>query len=563
MANDESTDTMLEQDDSEGAEESQDIKELLKKAIGVKIDDAGGLRRTLTITVPRDSLQTELDKEFKELLTESTIPGFRKGRAPRRLVEKRFGRDVTDQVQTRIISNAYLAAIDREGVKVLGDPLIWVNMKEKSGEMNEKLVDMQVALAEMKIPEAGDLTFRCEVEVKPEFDLPELEGIEITRPVVEVTDADVNEQIDRLRARRGSYAPMDPSAAVEKNDFLICDVRITVDGAEVKTIDNHPCAARAQLIEGAVMSDFGDKMAGAKMGESRTIEAALPDDYPTETYRGKKAQFELKVLEIKRLQLPPLDKAFLESLGFDGETELRDFVRANMTSQIDAEIRRGMQNQVRAYLLEQTKIQLPEGMSTRQAERIAARRRVELQRQGVPDEEIAKHADELMTSAREQAAAEMKLYFILDAIADKFEIDVSEDELNAQIAEMARAYNKRFDRMRDELARNDGLMMLFLEVRDEKCINRILESAKHKELKPSEESKAPTSAEKKVSSKPSADKSEAKAEAEKPKAKKASKADKEESAEDKAPKAKKKSADSADEAKDAPKAAKKSPRKKS
>ncbi len=558
MANDESTDTMLEQDDAESAEESLDIKEILKKAINVKVDDAGGLRRTLTITVPRDSLQTELDKEFKELLTESTIPGFRKGRAPRRLVEKRFGRDVTDQVQTRIISNAYIAAIDREGVKVLGDPLIWVNMKEKSGEMNEKLVDMQVALAEMKIPETGDLTFRCEVEVKPEFDLPELEGIEITRPVVEVTDADVNEQVDRLRARRGSYAPMDQNAVVEKNDFLICDVRATVDGAEIMTLDNHPCAARAQVIEGAVISDFGDKMAGAKMGDSRTIEAALPDDFPTEAYRGKTAKFEMKLLEIKRLQLPPLDKAFLESLGFDGENELRDFVRANMTSQIDAEIRRGMQNQVRTYLLEHTDIQLPEGMSTRQAERIAARRRVELQRQGVPDEEIAKHADELMTSAREQAAAEMKLYFILDAIADKFEIDVSEDELNAQIAEMARAYNKRFDRMRDELARNDGLMMLFLEVRDEKCINRMLESAKHKEFKPSDEGGAPASAEGKASSKPSADESEGTAEAKKPKAKKATKADVEDAAEGKAPKAKKKSADSADEAK----AAKKSPRKK-
>ncbi|MBK8270317.1 MAG: trigger factor [Planctomycetes bacterium] len=533
-----------------GTDEKLDIKEMLKKSIVVRIDDAGVLRKTITVTVPRDDLQIELDKEYKELLTESTVPGFRKGRAPRRLIEKRFGRDVSDQVQTRIVSNAYLAAIDREDVKVLGDPLVWVNVKDKAGVEKEQLVDMQRALGLLKIPDEGDFSFRCEVEIKPEFDLPELEGIAIEKPILTISDDDVTTQIDRIRARRGSYAPAPEGDAVVADDFLICDLKMFIDGNEVKSVENARFAARAQMVEGAVVSDFGEKLTGAKVGESRTVEGELPDDHEVADWRGKKAKFELKVHEIKRLALPELDKSFLESMGFDKIEEFRTWVRTGMESQLEQEVNRGMQEQVRRYLLESSKFDVPEGLSSKQAERIAMRRRVELQRQGVPDEEIEKHADEMMTGAREQAATELKLFFILDKVAEKWEIDVNEEEMNAQIQAIAQSYNKRFDRVRDELAQNNGLTMLYLEIRDEKCIAKMLEVAKITETKPSEKK---------------AEAKKDKATEEKPAKKSSKKADAEvaEDAEEKAPKAKKKDADSAEGKEKAAKPAKKKTGKKS
>lgn len=466
----------------------EDVKEKLKEAIDVKIADAGVLRRTVTVTVPRECLTDEFDKEYDDLISDAVVPGFRKGRAPRRLVEKRYGREVGEQVQTRMVSNAYLAAIEKEDLKVLGDPMVWVD--ERSGDGDEKakagerLMEMTDALEHIRLPADGDFTFRCEVEIKPEFELPKLEGIKVEKPVLTISDDDVTNEIDRFRARRGTWAPVEDGGKVEEDDLIVADLTMTVDGKEVAKRENEQFAARPQMVEGAVVSDFGDKVKGSKIGDTVKFEAELAEDYEFEEHRGKKAKFELKIHELKRIKLPPIDAAFLEAQGFDNEDEYRKMVREHMENALDGEIRRGQRDQVRKYLLDNTKLDVPEGLSSRQSARVAARRMTELLRQGVPQSEIEKHADELKTSAKEQAAAELKLFFILEQVAEKFDVDVSEEDLNGQIAQMAAMYGKRYDRMRDELSQNNGLVQIYLDLRDEKCVDKILSDAEIVEVTP-------------------------------------------------------------------------------
>lgn len=471
----------------------RELKDILKDVIKVEVSDAGVLRKGIRVTVPRANINDELDKEYKELLSEAVVPGFRRGRAPRRLVEKRFGQEVGAQVRVRLLSNAFLAAVEKQDLKVLGDPMIWIQRKSadaKGKPDSEELVDMRTAIDQLKIPEEGDFDFRCEVEVKPEFEMPKLEGVEIERPKLEISDDDVDAQIDRIRRRRGNWVPV-IDGKVEADDMMVCDLSMTVDGKEVEKVENAQLAARAQVIEGVTFDDLGDKFKGAKVGDTRTLEGHLPDDYKIEDLRGKKAKFEFKLNDIKRLQMAPLDKDYLAANGFDSEKEFRDHVRKQMEGQLEYEIKRGMQNQARKYLLEATKLDLPEGLSARQTDRAVLRRAIELQRQGVPASEIEKHADELRTSARTQALAELKLHFILEEIAEKLEIEVSEEEINAAIAGIAQTYNRRFDRVRDELVRNDGLDMLYLQIRDDKCIDKILEQAKITDAKlPEKEQKA-------------------------------------------------------------------------
>lgn len=526
--------TGSQQDESAAAvadedEEPQDPKEVLKGVIKVAVAEAGTLRKTMTVTVPRANINEELEKEYKGLVADAIVPGFRRGRAPRRLIEKRFGGEVGEQVQTRLLSNAYLAAIEREDLKVLGDPLLWVKMKGNRGESaddREQLVDMRTALTHIKLPEEGDFEFKCEVEVKPEFKLPALEGVAIERPALAISDDDVDVQINRLRAMRGNYAPV-IDGAVEADDMLICDMVMTVDGKEVKKSENVQLAARPQRIESAAFDDFGDKVKGAKVGKKISIEGELAEDYEVEDLRGKKAKFEFTIHDIKRMNLPPMDQAYLSSQGFESEKEYRAWVRSKMESQLESELKRGMRNQVRKYLLDNTKLELPEGLSTRQTERAVLRKAIDLQRQGVPIAEIEKHADELRTIAREETTAELKLHFILEDIAEQLSIEISEEDINSAIAMIAQTYNRRFDRVRDDLAKNDGLEMLYLQIRDEKCVDKILETAKitdaevsakgAKSSKPEKEGKAPKA-------EPAEKKKPAKAESEKkPAAKKEAK----------------------------------------
>lgn len=456
------------------------VKERLKGAIAVEVADVGVLRKSLNIRVPRSEVTTEMDSQYGELLSDAIIPGFRKGRAPRRLVEKRYNNEVGAQVQTRLMSNAYLAAVEKEDLKVLGDPMIWIDVKDKSAEGGtaSKLVDMPTALEKIKLPAEGDFEFKCEVELRPDFELPELEGIALEKPKLEITDEDVTTQIDRIRAIRGTFKPVEEGAKIVKDDLIVCDMKMTVDGAEVKTAENLTVAARPQLIEGVAMEDLGDELVGKKVGDTVELEGELPDDYEREDLREKDAKFSLKINDIKRMELPPLDEEYLKGQGFDTEAEYRAVIREQMSTELDEQVRRGLRGQVRKYLLDNTKLDLPEGVSSRQTERAVIGRIVELRRQGIPMEEIDKHADELRTSAKEQALAELKLFFILEKIGEKQEVEITEEDLNARIAEIARAYNQRFDRVRDELAKEGGLDSLYLQIRDDKVIDAIIEKAK-------------------------------------------------------------------------------------
>lgn len=471
-----------------GEEKEETLTEALKKTVKVEVADAGVLRKTVTVTVPRESLDAELDKDYKEVVTEAVVPGFRRGRAPRRLVEKRFGQEIGEQVQTRLVPSAFMAAVEKEDLKVLGDPRVWVKVKDKKakageeGVEKERLIEMTEALQQMKLPSEGDLTFRCEVEIKPAFELPSLEGVPIEKPDVKVDDDDVTERINRIRAIRGTWAPV-ADGEVQADDLLVCNLKVTVDGKEVKTEENIRLAARPTRLEGAVLDNLDEVLEGAKIGDVRKAEGVLPDDYATAEFRGKTAQFELAINEIKRIELPPLEGEYYKSHGFETEDEYRSWLRTEMQGELDAGIKRALRDQVRKYLLDNVKLELPEGLSARQTERMVLKRMIELQRQGVPPAEIEKHGDELRTGAREAAAVQLKLYFILEEIAEKLDIEVTEEEINEQIAAMARTYNRRFDRVRDELAKANGLESLYLEIRDEKCIDKILETAKITEAK--------------------------------------------------------------------------------
>ncbi len=473
----------VEAEETEGAAEGEDaapvdIKEELKKVLGVEVEDAGTLRKRLTITIPAETIKEERDKQYSDLIREAVIPGFRRGRAPRRLVEKRFASEVGDQVQTKLVTNAYMAATEMKELKVLGDPQFW--MKDKDGE--EKLVDVETALKKMKLPDEGALTYRAELEIWPQFELPELKKIKVKRPKVKITPEDVNKQLDRLRSMRGTWEPVEKGKA-EKDDVLICDVRMTVDGAEIKKEENVRLAARAQRVEGVTLEKLGEVLVGAKPGDHKKIEGTIPDDYEKAELRGKTAKFEITVHELKRFALPPVDATFLQSVGFESEKELKEYLKGQMEKELDATVKRGMHSQVQKYLLEKTKIDLPEGLSRRHVDRAIIRKIVELRRDGVPQEEIEKHADELRTGATQQAIDGLKLHFLFDDIAEKLGVEVTEEEVNGQIAAIARRYNRRFDRVRDELAQSDGLTALYLEIRDDKCLDKLLEDAEIEETK--------------------------------------------------------------------------------
>jgi|GEM_PF-84048 len=529
-------DTTVEQDETtqdqvEGADvateelsEEEQAQAKLKEAIQVTREDIGPLRVKLTVTIPEDTINERRSEQFQELKREAAIPGFRKGHAPLELVEKRFASDVGEDIKARLVGNAAMVALEKEELNALGDPLFWgVDVEERIGENQqtetsevEKLIPMDKALETMKLPRSGDLTFSCEVELKPEFELPELEKIPVEKPAFGIDDDDVDSEIQRMRSHLGTYKPV-TEGAVEEDDLLYAAMRCTVDGNVIESDENFEVPARDTHVKGVRLTGLGEALVGKKAGDTVTIEADVPEDHESMDIRGKKATFEFNISEVKRLDIPPVDEDFLSSVGLESEEELRDHIRGMLEADVEQTLKRGMREQVGAYLVNNTKMEVPEGLSQRQTDRSVARRMMDMYQMGLPEAEIKKYSDEMRAKAHDQAVYDLKLFFILERIAEDREIEVPEEQINAAIAQIARRSNKRFDRVRDELSKGEGLMTLYLQLRDQQVMDQLLEKAEITEIEgPKKKSKA--KAAKKATTKAAKDAGSKAAKSEEPKA---------------------------------------------
>lgn len=487
------------------AQEKQErLLEDLKKEVKADIKDVGVLRKELHITIPAKIIADHLEHNYDELRHDALVPGFRKGHAPRRLIEKRFGAEVRESLTSSIVGQAYFAVTENEELDVLGDPLFRIET-----DASVKLMDIGEALQHFKLPEDADFTYVCEIELKPTFELPELKGIEIKAPEIEVTDEMVAEQMLQRRKNRGRYEPL--TEAAEKDDQLITDVILTVDGQEVKREENVSVGVRATRLDGIPLLTLDEVLVGVKAGESRTADCTIPDDYERADLRGKRGQFEFKVHELKRLAPEPL-ASFLEAWGFEHEEEARAHFREELSAERDQLLERAKKAQVEDYLLVHTKLDLPQDFSARQTDRAVVRKVVELQQRGVPASDIEAKIDELRTSAKEQVAHELKLGFVLDKVADQFDVDVTDEEVNTEIARIAQLYNRRFDRIRDDLQSRGLLNQLVEQIRHGKCVALLLEDAKivkvEAEQKPKKATKKVTEKAPKKSTKKATRKSE-------------------------------------------------------
>ncbi len=450
--------------------EAERLLEDLKKEVKAEIRDIGTLRKELQITVPEKVIADHLTHNYDELMHDAIVPGFRKGRAPRALIEKRYGADVRESLTTSIVGQSYFAVTENHKLDVLGDPLFRI---ESDGGV--KLVSFDEALQHLKLPPSGSLVYTCEVELRPEFTLPELKGIEVKTPEIEITSEMLERELLNQRRLRGRYEPQ-PEGTAERDDMLVADVTLRVGEQVVKTEENVQCGVRPAAIDGVPVPKLDEALIGARAGETREVECTIPDDYERADLRGQAGRFQFKIHELKRL-VPMTLAEFLERSGFADEGEARDFLRIRMENERDQMIEAARRAQVSDYLLQQTPVELPEKLSGRQVERAVARRMVELLQGGMPPADVEARADQLRASAREEVTRDLKLSFILDKIAEQLEIQVTDEEVNTAIAALARRQNRRFDRVRDELQRDDLLGQLADGIRHDKTIERLLADA--------------------------------------------------------------------------------------
>ena len=439
----------------------------------VKIEDAGPACKSLTITIPEDEIKAKTENVYGDLEDEAVVPGFRRGRAPRRLLEKRFASHVRDDVKNQLLSESYTKAIEDNELDPLSDP--------------------QVDDAEnLELPESGDLTFTVKVEVTPDVELPDYSTLEVNKTVTEVADSDVDAEIERMCQQSGK--PTEPEdATIEEGDYAGVAVKIFAgkdagDDAELiqevpldYVMVNGESAEYKGHVAGIVVDDLGKQLAGKKAEDELTISMDGPAAHENEQIRDQPITIKLTIGTVHRIE-PASIEQITEQMGLGSEDELKERVKTMLEQRAEQNSQADLYQQLTDALVEKVELELPKGITDQQAARVLQRQGMEMMYRGVPEEEVKAKLAEMRSESEEQAARQLKQFFILDKASKELEIDVDEQELNGRIAMMAMQQGRRPDKLRQEMAKQGQIEQLYLQLREQKTLDKILESAKVTEV---------------------------------------------------------------------------------
>jgi trigger factor len=440
----------------------------------VKITDAGPCKKQIHIEIPAETVAEQLGSSIDTLLVEAELPGFRKGRAPRRLVEKKFGSTIRSEAKNQLVASAYSKAVEEHKLRVVGDPV-------------------SEELPKMEIVDGKPLSFTIEVEVLPEFELPNLDGIEVKKPTVAVSEEMVSKEFDRLLLNEGR---LEPKEKVEKGDYLTGHAVMT-DEEGKRHLDIQDAVVQVPpadkggkgMILGVMVDDFADQLKLPKAGSTVTIKTTGPENHETEALRGKKLTI---TFEVKRadeiIAADPAEVA--KRYGLDKPEELKEALRKRIEQRVEVEQQTAMRQQIAKFLLESTKMELPERLTANQALRNLERRRLDLMHRGVDGQAIEENIAQLRNASAGEAAAELKLFFIMDKVAEKFDVKVNDAEMNQRIAQIAFSRGERPERLRQEIINRNQVGMIYQQIREHKAMDQVLSRAKVTELGADEFNKA-------------------------------------------------------------------------
>jgi len=356
--------------------------------------------------------------------------------------------------------------------------LTQVNEEQKLSAISEPDFDFKA----VELPEEGPLTFEFDIEVRPEFEMPQWRGLKIEKPVREFNATDVNETLQSVLARRGRLVPFDGPAA--SGDYITANLTFKYGVEVLSSAEEEVIRIRPTLsFRDGNIAQFDKLMVGVRAGETREGEAQLSNDAPNEALRGQKVAAIFAVNEVKKLEMPDLTPELLDELGgFTDEGDLRDAISDQLARQLEYEQHRRAREQITAALTVAAKWDLPPSLLQRQSRRELQRAVMELRRSGFSDDEIQSHENALRQNSMASTARALKEHFILERIAEDEEVDAGEEDYEAEIRLIASQSDESPRRVRARLEKSGSMDVLRNQIIERKVIERILAHATFKEV---------------------------------------------------------------------------------
>lgn len=428
----------------------------------VKIEDIGPSRKRITISIPADAVTQRMDEMLDVMASQAHLPGFRAGHAPRHIVQKRFGSHVAKETRSQLISSSYSDAIQANKIMVLGEP-------EPVGDLDE-----------MTLERGKPVKFAVEVDVPPTFEMPATEGLELMKPVIDVTEEMAEKQVRQLCMNEGRLESQEKGepgdycighGVMKKGDETLLDI----EGAVIQIPEKGSDGQGAIL--GVMVDDFASQIGAPKAGDVVKIKTKGPKQHEDERVRGADLVIEYEVDRVERI-IPLSVEDLVRGLGFSEEKQLREMVTLRLNQRALLEQQSALRQQAALYLIDHTEMELPERVTAKQAEANINRKRMEMVYRGVGQGEIERQMAEIRRTSDESAKRDLKLFFILARAAQEMQVQITPEEVNGRITQMAAQRGMRPDKLAEQLHKSGQLNLIAQQIREHKTLDAIVEKAK-------------------------------------------------------------------------------------
>jgi len=419
----------------------------------------------LTVEVPAEEVNGALDKAFKKVVKEINVPGFRKGKMPRQMFEKRFGvESLYQDALDFILPDAYANAVEEAGINPVDRPEIDIEKLEK----NEPLV------------------FTAKVTVKPEVELGEYKGLEVSKEDMNVTDEEIEEQLKESQERMAELTVKE-DGQVENGDTAVIDFEGFVDGEAFEGGAGNDYSL--EIGSNSFIPGFEEQLVGAKTGEQKDVEVTFPEEYHAEELAGKSATFKVTVNEVKAKELPELNDEFAKEL--DEEVEGLDALRTKMKENLKAEKENASETKMRDELVqkaaENATVEIPQAMIDSEIDRMMQDFEQRLSQQGMNKELYFQFSGQDEDALREQMKADaetrVRVSLTLEAIAKAENMEVTSEDIDKELEKMAGQFNMDAEQIKTALG---GTEMLENDIRMQNTVEFLVENAKISDAKAAE-----------------------------------------------------------------------------
>jgi trigger factor len=416
----------------------------------VSVETTSALERKLTVSVPAETVDTEAQKRLQQLARNVKLNGFRPGKVPFKVVKKRFGESVRQEVIGEIMQQYFYRAIIQEKITPAGAPFV-EPIKNQEGE---------------------DFEFTATFEVYPEIEIKELTDVTVEKPVAEVTDEDLNEMIETLREQRAQWVEVKRKA--KEGDQVVIDFVGTIDGEEFSggKGEKYPL----ELGSGSMIPGFEDQLIGAKAGDEVEVKVTFPEDYHAKDLAGKEAVFKTTVHTVNKKELPKVGE-LAEALGVeDGNiNKMKEDVKANMERELKNALKAKVKTQVMDALLQAHEVEVPKAAIDSE---INALRKQLAQQYGGNEELAARLPAEMF---EEQATRRVKLGLLIGSYINQKELTASEEDIEAQLQELASVYEQPEEVIEWYKSDKSRLSQIEQLVLEDKVVESVLAHAKVEE----------------------------------------------------------------------------------